>query len=210
MPYVPSDTESPFYVFLRSKGVSIKMIGGAGILGFGKGAYFVLSPIKTIIVSSRDTDNNVYFEGAAWLTTHRNGSGEKLTAYGYYDNNSGEPTVNEDSVPELFMRDEIGTDINIIGLWEDVDRNRLMVKSVLNNFWLAIHDKKLIVTINDIVISRENLEQIIDEYFPNEYESGNASDIETWNPKPYYKSVKYSGANDQFQFFARNLKYLAR
>ncbi len=211
MPYVQSETESPFYAFLRSKGVSIKMIGGAGgSFGFGKGAYFVLSPIKTIIVSSRDTNNNVYFEGATWLTTHRNGNGEKLTAYGFYDNNSGEPTVIEDNIPEMFRREEIGTDINIIGLWEDVDRNRLMVKSVLNNFWLAIHDKNLIVKINDIIISRENLEQIIDEYFPNEYESGNASDIETWNPKPYYKAVKYSGANDQFQIFTEELEILGK
>jgi hypothetical protein len=209
MPYVPGDTESPFYAFLRSKGVSIKMIGGAGgSFGFGKGAYFVLSPLKTIVVSSRDTNNKVYFEGATWLTTHKNGNAEKLTAYGFYDNNSGEPVVLEDAVPEMFMRNETGTDINIIGLWEDVDRNRLMIKSVLNNFWLAIHDKKLIVTINDTIISRENLEQIIDEYFPNEYESGNASEIETWNPKPYYKAVKYAGANDQFRIFAEELELL--
>jgi len=211
MPYIKGDTESPFYAFLRSKGVSIKMIGGAGgSFGFGKGAYFVLSPIKTVIVSSKDANNKVYFEGATWLTTHNNEKGAKLTAYGFYDNNCGEPVVKEENIPEIFVREEVGTDINIIGLWEDVDRNRLMVKSVLNNFWFAIHDRKLIVTINDIVISRENLEQIIDEYFPNEYESGNASDIETWNPKPYYKAVKYSGANDQFQIFTEELEILGK
>jgi hypothetical protein len=211
MPYLKGDTESPFYAFLRSKGVSIKMIGGAGgSFGFGKGAYFVLSPIKTVIVSSMDANNKVYFEGATWLTTHNNENGAKLTAYGFYDNNIGEPVVTEDNIPEMFVREEVGTNINIIGLWEDVDRDRLMVKSVLNNFWLAIHDKKLIVTINDTVISRENLEQIIDEYFPNEYESGNASEIETWNPKPYYKAVKYTGANDQFKIFAEELEILGR
>jgi hypothetical protein len=209
MPYLPDDTESPFYAFLRSKGVSIKMIGGAGgSFGFGKGAYFVLSPIKTIIVSSRDINDKLYFEGATWLTTHKNGNREKLTAYGFYDNNHGEPTEVEEKIPEIFKRNEIGTDINIIGLWEDDDRNRLMLKSVLNNFWLAIHDKKLVVTINDTIISRENLEQIIDESFPNDFESGNAGDIETWNPKPYYKAVKYAGANDQFRVFPGELEVL--
>lgn len=209
MPYISDDTESSFYAFLRSKGVSIKMIGGTGgSFGFGKGAYFALSPIKTIIVSSRDRNNKVYFEGATWLTTHKNGDGEKLTAYGFYDNNRGEPTEVEEDIPEKFKRYETGTDINVIGLWEEVDRNRLMIKSVLNNFWLAIHDKKLVVTINDTTISRENLEQIIDEYFPNEFESGNATEIESWNPKPYYKAVKYAAANDQFQIFPGELEVL--
>lgn len=209
MPFVSNDTDSPFYAFLRATGVSIKMIGGAGgSFGFGKGAYFSLSPIKTILVSSRDRNNKVYFEGATWLTTHKNGNGEKLTAYGFYDNNCGMPTETDENIPNEFKRHEPGTDINVIGLWEEVDRNRLMIKSVLNNFWLAIHEKKLIVTINETTISRETLEQVIDEYFPNEFESGNASEIESWNPKPYYKAVKYAGANDQFRIFPGDLEIL--
>jgi len=209
MPYVLGDTESSFYAFLRATGVSIKMVGGAGgSFGFGKGAYFALSPIKTVIVSSRDKNNKAYFEGATCLTTHKNADGDKLTAYGFYDNNNAEPTEFEENIPDIFKRHETGTDINVIGLWEEVDRNRLMIKSVLNNFWLAIHDKKLIVMINDVTISRENLEQIIDEFFPNEFESGNASEIESWNPKPYYKAVKYVGANDQFKIFSGELEVL--
>jgi len=209
MPYVLGDTESSFYAFLRATGVSIKMIGGAGgSFGFGKGAYFALSPIKTAIVTSRDKNNKVYFEGATCLTTHKNGNGEKLTAYGFYDNNNGEPTELEEAIPDIFRRQEVGTDINVIGLWEEVDRNRLMIKSVLNNFWFAIHDKKLIVTINEMTISKENLEQVIDEFFPNEFETGNTSEIESWNPKPYYKAIKYAGANDQFRIFSGELEVL--
>ncbi len=195
-------TDSPFYAFLRAAGVSSKMLSGSGgSFGFGKGAYFALSPIKTLVVSSKDVDGNVYFEGATRLTTHKNGNEEKITAYGFYDNNNGEPISIEENVPENFKRSETGTDINIIGLWDEVDRNRLMIKSVLNNFWLAIHEHKLVVTINDVTISKENLEQVIDEYFPTEYESGNATEIESWNPKPYYKAVKYAEANDQFKVF---------
>lgn len=204
-------TDSPFYAFLRAAGVSSKMLSGSGgSFGFGKGAYFALSPIKTLVVSSKDVDGNVYFEGATRLTTHKNSSGEKITAYGFYDNNSGEPITIEESIPEIFRRIETGTDINVIGLWDEVDRNRLMIKSVLNNFWLAIHEHKLVVTINDVTISKENLEQVIDDYFPNEFESGNATEIESWNPKPYYKAVKYAGANDQFKFFTDELETLGK
>jgi len=211
MHYVEGNTESPFYAFLRAAGVSSKMIGGSGgSFGFGKGAYFALSPIKTLVVSSKDAEGNVYFEGATRLTTHKNDSGKKLTAYGFYDSNNGEPISDDENVPEIFRRKETGTDINIIGLWGEVDRDRLMIKSVLNNFWLSIHEHKLVVTINEVTISKENLEQVIDEYFPTEFESGNATEIESWNPKPYYKAVKYAEANDQFKFFTDELSTLGK
>lgn len=204
-------TDSPFYAFLRAAGVSAKPIrGSGGSFGFGKGAYFALSPIKTLVVSTKDTEGNVYFEGATRLTTHKNSNDEKITAYGFYDSNNGQPVTNEENIPEIFKRSETGTDISVIGLWDEVDRNRLMIKSVLNNFWLAIHEHKLVVAINDVTISKENLEQVIDEYFPTEFESGNATEIESWNPKPYYKAVKYSGANDQFRFFTDELETLGK
>lgn len=211
MQYVDGNTESPFYAFLRAAGVSSKMIGGSGgSFGFGKGAYFALSPIKTLIVSSKDVNGNIFFEGATRLTTHKNERGEKLTAFGFYDSNYGEPICIDENVPDIFRRKETGTDINIIGLWNEVDRDRLMIKSVLNNFWLSIHENKLVVVINDVTISKENLEQVIDNYFPNEFESGNATDIELWNPKPYYKAVKYADANDQFKFFSEDLSTLGK
>lgn len=209
MSYNSLKTDSPFYAFLRATGVSAKMLAGSGgSFGFGKGAYFALSPLKTVVVSTKDIDGNYYFEGATRLTTHRNGNGEKLTAYGFYDNNSGEPTVIEENIPDVFKRTETGTDINIIGLWHNDDRNTLMIKSVLNNFWLAIHSNNLVVKINEVTISKENLEQVIDQYFINEFESGSPTEIETWNPKPYYKAVKYSEANEQFKFFKENLPTL--
>ena len=211
MSYHPFKTDSPFYAFLRATGVSAKMHSGSGgSFGFGKGAYFALSPLKTIVVSSKDISGSVYFEGATRLTTHRNNNEEKLTAYGFYDNNNGEPTVIEENIPGIFRRNETGTDINVIGLWEEVDRNKLMVKSVLNNFWLAIHEHKLVVTVQDVTIRKENLEQIIDEYFPNQFESGNALELESWNPKPYYRAVKYAEANDQYKLFPGKLDVLGK
>lgn len=212
--YYDESTKSPFYGFLRSSGVSNKNHEGAGgSFGFGKGAYFALSPIKTIVVSSRDKNNNVYFEGATRLTTHKDKNGEKISAIGFYDNNYGEPTVEENKIPDLFKREKQGTDINIIGLWNRVDWKdwkRTMIKSVLNNFWLAIHDKLLSVQIEDKEISSENLSQYMDDYFGDETEDGSVSDIEGWNPKPYYKAVKYAGSNDTFRVFSEDLPTLGK
>lgn len=206
MKYDENNTKSPFYAFLLAGGVSAKSQGTGGSFGFGKGAYYTLSPIKTVIVSTRTISNDVFFEGSTILTTHKNDNNEKLTAYGYYDNNNGEPIQIEDDIPEIFKRTEVGTDVNIIGLWDEPKRKRLMIKSVLNNFWLAIHDNKLIVQVDDVAINKDNLEQIIDEYFSLDgFESGNASEIESWNPKSYLKAVKYAKTSDQFQLFEETL-----
>jgi len=210
MSYNLSDTTSPFYAFLRAGGVSAKGHGSGGSFGFGKGAYYTLSPIKTIVVSTRDEKNNTFFEGSTILTTHIDDTGKKLTAYGYYDNNNGEPTNVDNDIPEIFKREKIGTDVNIIGLWDEQDRINLMIKSVLNNFWLAIFDNRLVIQIHNTIINKENLEQNIDEYFPNEYESGNSTEIESWNPKAYFKAIKYSGVNDQFKTFEEDLEILGK
>lgn len=206
MRYDENNTKSPFYAFLRAGGVSAKSQGSGGSFGFGKGAYYTLSPIKTVIVSTLTTTNDFFFEGSTILTTHKNDNNEKLTAYGYYDNNNGEPTQTSNDIPEIFKRTKVGTDVNIIGLWDEPKRKRLMIKSVLNNFWLAIHDNKLIVQVDDVAIDKDNLEQIIDEYFSLDgFESGNANEIESWNPKSYLKAVKYAKTSDQFQLFEETL-----
>ncbi len=208
--YFDEGTTSPFYAFLRASGVSAKNQGAGGSFGFGKGAYFALSPIKTLVVSSKDTNGNVYFEGATRLTTHKDDSDSKISAFGFYDNNNGNPTTTEDDISEIFRKTESGTDVNIIGLWDEPNQKRLMIKSVLNNFWLAIYDEKLVVQIDDITINKNNIETIIGEYFEGQAESGVPTEIESWNPKSYLKAVKYAETNDQFRVFEDNLKTIGK
>lgn len=139
--YDPADKSAHFYAFLKSAGVSAKATtGSGGSFGFGKGAYFALSPIKTVIVSTLTNGNKHFFEGRCRLMTHKNKENdETLTAAGYYDNGNGKPIENIDEIPDIFKRSETGTDVNIIGLQEDIGRETAMIKSVLNNFWLAIY-----------------------------------------------------------------------
>lgn len=198
-------TTSPFYAFLRASGVSAKNQGAGGSFGFGKGAYFALSPIKTLVVSSKDTNGKVYFEGATRLTTHKDNNDNKISAFGFYDNNNGEPTIKESNIPEIFKRIETGTDINIIGLWDESERKKLMIKSVLNNFWLAIYDEKLVVQIDDVTINKNNLEITIDDYFVGQLENGAPTEIESWNPKSYLKAVKYAKTSNQYLVFEETL-----
>jgi len=95
---------------------------------------------------------------------------------------------------------------------DDPNCGREMVKSVLNNFWLAVHENRLDVVIKtddvNVRFDETNLEEIMDEYFPDEVEHGQISEIYQWNPKAYYKAVKYAGQSDDFLLFNDGLPAL--
>ena len=209
MTFDQDDPDSTFKSFLRIEGNSSKNDSGSGgSFGFGKAAYFSLSPFRTIIVSTKNINGEVVFEGATVLATHKNpDTNEKLTAYGYYNCEGDKPVTDPVQVPEFFRRDETGTDIYIIGLWDDKNRKKEMIKSVLNNFWLAIHKNKLIVKIAGTEINSQNLWDLMEEYFETEKESGSPEDIKKWNPKPYYKAVKnYGLSDDKYFLFEKDLE----
>ena len=64
-----------------------------------------------------------------------------------------------------------------------------MIKSVLNNFWLAIHDNKLIVQIDDVIINHDNLSHILEEYFDGQSDYYNVAAGPTNNLLAYGKPM---------------------
>lgn len=204
-------TDSPFYAFLRAKGVSPKGDSGAGgSFGFGKGAYFGLSPIRTVVVSTLTKNGKYLFQGKIRLTTHKGPNGQKLTASGYYDKGNGKPITNPDQIPDMFLRSKQGTDINVIGLQDSERTITEMVKSVLNNFWLAIYENKLAVKIREVEINKENLDEMIHSYYSEEVESGSINDYEEWTPLPYYKAVRHAEETPNFRVFEKDLDTLGK
>ena len=90
MSYEKDKTDSPFYAFVRSAGVSAKDDTSAGgSFGFGKAAYYLLSPISTIIVSTCTSKGDKFFEGASSFCTHTYNDKKKV-AFGYYDDQNRE------------------------------------------------------------------------------------------------------------------------
>lgn len=208
MDYNSSDYNSGFTSFVRAEGKSSKNDkGSGGSFGFGKGAYYVLSKIKTLIVSTRTDSGKVFFEGKTRLATHRIG-GEIYTRDGFYNKDYCNPVYIENDIPDYFKRKESGTDVYVVGLIKLDDRKSQMVKSVLNNFWLAVQGNKLIVQVDDVLIDSSNLENLIEEYFVDEFEKGTATDIESWNPRPYFKAFKYAGISEQYKLFQGTLETL--
>ncbi len=212
MEYDKENPNKSFTAFLRSEGNSAKNNSEAGgSFGFGKAAYFSLSPLRTILVSTKNRSGQYIFEGATVLATHNSPEkGKKLTAYGFYNCGNDAPVTDESQIPDKFKRNETGTSVYIIGYRDHENQKEIkekMIKAVLNNFWLAIHENKLVVEIEDVTIDKDSLYELIENYYANEIEPGSYNNIENWNPKPYYKSVKNKEiANGKYYYFEEELK----
>lgn len=196
MDYDEGSTDKTFYAFVRAAGVSVKQVEGAGgSFGFGKGAFFVMSPLNTLIVSTRNKEGICHFEGVTRLCSHVI-DGIKYSHMGFYDNNEGQPTSDINKIPIPFRRTESGTSIGIMGIekrkWKDSIED--LVKEVLSNFFVAILKNKLIVYVdgnakdhnNSIVICRETIKDLMREYFPD---TKDVKRRNSFNPRPYFESM---------------------
>lgn len=212
MGYNPNDRESPFYGFVRAAGVSNKSSANAGgSFGFGKAAYFYISPIRTILVSTLTEEGNHYFEGVASLCTHYDSENNKCVSVGYYDNNNGYPVEELDKIPQRFTRDEIGTDIWIMGvdIASELDKEAIyqeMTTAVLQNFWLAVYHGKLDVKIGDKEINQYNILELVEEQFPDMHD--NSRKIEKFNPRPYLEAVAKVNSDKNHVLYEEDLPTL--
>ena len=211
MPYEPDNIyNNPFLAFINSDGQSVKNKTNndgrptthGGSFGIGKGAYFLMSPIRSLMASTMVADEarNTYFEGVARLCTH-DINGKHYYHMGFYSHDGQHP-VSGDDIPDDFRRREVGTSISILGKYEDLGtRNDIedeIEKAVIINFWLAIHNEKLVVTVGDRKpINKERLETIIKEIFHDD-------DYKKVNPFLFYKA--YITPKDDAKFFKFYLK----
>lgn len=219
MPYdnLPRN-DSPFYAFVRSAGVSSKADESAGgSFGFGKAAYFYLSPMRTIMVSTKTEDGRYFFEGVASLCSHKI-DGKTVSNLVFYDNNDGNPTIRYEDIPARFQRkddngNEIGsgTDIFIMGI--DFDNYGTeqeiyneMFTAVLENFWYAVLDNKLVVKIgkstNEKVINSSNIAGLIASTYE---EHDNHKRGNKYNPRPYFDAVNLANSSEKYVYHKVNL-----
>lgn len=209
MAYKEGDNQNGFYAFVRSAGVSAKSDPTAGgSFGFGKAAYYLISQINTILVSTCTPNYEKFFEGASILCTHTF-RGVKKVAEGFYDDQNGKPITEENAIPVRFRRSEPGTDINIMGfdLSETADAVKEMTEAVLRNFWMAILDGKLEVNVNNtVVINKSTIPSLMEEYFNEDKEEKKRQ--KTYNPLPYFEAVYHAGSSSKFRFYEDTLPIL--
>lgn len=204
MDYEGDDTQKGFYAFVRCVGQSSKESKNAGgSFGFGKAAYFGLSRIGTVLVSTKTTDNKVFFEGVSPLCTNKIGD-QKYASVGFYDNNNGQPTYKDEDIPQMYRREECGSSVFIMGIMEStmMEDQQSMLKSVLQHFWMAIHKAKLEVEFmfeDDVVevVKAENLAEIMEKNFPDMEDAKSSYK----NPRPYFDAVYNTGKDSKHLSF---------
>ncbi len=211
MTYTEGDTKSTFYAFVRAIGVTVKDETGAkgGSFGYGKAAYYKMSPFSTVFISTMDTSYHRSFEGASVLSTHKL-NGEVLTSVGYYDNNNGKPITNGDDIPVPFRRDDPGSNIDIIGIEKERDSVDNILKEVIRNFWMAIHDGILEVKVDEEILNNENLFTLMRRYFPKMADNAKRNSSTYTNPRPYYDAVANANIDDAHKLFTDKLESVGK
>lgn len=156
---------TPWSSLVKEAGSSNKGDSSGGSFGIGKSAPFANSKLRILFYSSRDITNYQSHIGVANIMSFEKEPGLITLGTGYYTY-----THNSNAIPNLlnldpnFTREESGTDIYVSAFepkekdWIEAIRN-----SVIFNFFITILQGKLVVKINDEVISQENIDQLISQ-----------------------------------------------
>lgn len=156
---------TPWQILVKSSGVSDKIGSEGGSFGIGKSAPFVCSDIRTLFYSTYDINGLTATQGVSRLVSFKDKNDQITQGIGYYGNKErNTPLRNELGMDETFDREErTGTDIYIIGFTEDDNWKEKMVTSVLEGFLLSIYNNKLILKIEDVIISKDSLPLLIEQ-----------------------------------------------
>lgn len=186
------EKEGKYYNFFKAEGGTNKADGEAGAYGYGKSANIAFSAINTFFASSTYLENNEIkhvFMGVVKVCTHEL-DGIEYRGVGSFGKPGQLPVRHENEIPKFFRRKNTnpGTDIIIPAYKGHKDWKETTIKSALKNFWLAILENKLAVTVGDEKIDSANIEEIIKKYFPQERK------VKGWksgsDPTPYLKAYK--------------------
>jgi hypothetical protein len=159
------EKKAPWYLLTKGSGISIKVPGKGGSKGIGKYATFVTSNFNTVFYSTRTKDFEEGFQGICKLcSTTIEGTDEKTQGIGYYGSNKkNNPIYDYKSLDPNFNRDknDFGTDVFIVGFREENNWISEIVTKILDSFFVAIMYDELVVEIEDIIINKESVKDIV-------------------------------------------------
>lgn len=199
-----------FYAFVRSGGHSEKTSNTAGgSFGFGKAAYFQISGLRSIVVSTQNEEGRNFFEGISSFCTHQIGS-TYFDGHGFYDSNYGvEPNSSIENIPPIFRRTEPGTDFFILGTDNyTFEAKEEMVKAALRYFWAAILDGALEIEVDNILISKETFDSVLNRFFPETSDDTIRNHFYKFNPRPYAEVYRLAGSAENFRVIEKDMPIL--
>lgn len=143
-----------WYKLLETTGANSMSGDGGGSFGIGKGAPFAASLLRTVYYSTINDKDEFKFAGKARISSFRNEEGDIRHGIGQFGEEvtgRGVRSVTDpNSLPGYFKRDVKGTDVYVLGYRTDEsDWTSLLLNSILNNFWAAIHFGELTVDLKE-------------------------------------------------------------
>lgn len=160
-----TEPTSDWFKLTKSVGASDKTGVAGGSFGIGKHAPFACSELRTVLYCSKDNEGGFAFQGVSKLVTHKNTKKATTQGTGYYGNtDKNQPITKSGQVPPAFRRTQIGTDIYILGFLRNSRWEEEVAKSIIDSFFVAIHEGKLVVKVKDILINASSLPGLVTKY----------------------------------------------
>ena len=144
-----NEVEGNWYRLVRAAGTSSPKGVAGGSFGIGKGAPIAASSLRTVFYSSINDKDELVCQGKARLVSHHDDKRDVRQGVGFYGVEGYKAIRQSGLVPALFKREERGTDIFVMGYKSGPGWEHKLIRSVLDNFWLAILHGDLEVTVRD-------------------------------------------------------------
>ncbi|MBP9711335.1 MAG: hypothetical protein KBD50_03720 [Candidatus Pacebacteria bacterium] len=161
------DVNGNWYRLVKAAGTSSPKGVKGGSFGIGKGAPIAASALRTVFYSSINDKNELVFQGKARLVSHHDDKKDVRRGIGFYGVQGYNAVRKSSLVPEMFRREGRGTDIFVLGYKSGGNWEHKLIRSVLDNFWLAIHHGTLEVIVRDgedILITKDTLRKCLEDY----------------------------------------------
>lgn len=174
-------SQKSWEALLFNEGISSKQSeSSAGRHGVGKKASFLMSLCNTVFYATKNIDNETFFSGKTVLVDWQEDKNkdEWFSRFGWFGEKK-ENNINflknqeTNDVDDFFVRKQsYGSDVIILApifVDEQYDLNRLIINSILENFYIGLCENKLEVTVNNIEINSKNVDKILDEYYIDKF-----------------------------------------
>lgn len=150
----PAVAGTPFHALVKAAGVSEdKAETSGGSFGIGKNAAFAVSELQTVFYSTLYVDEGgtrrFLAQGKTILVSHTDANGKPRRATGYWGLDGFQPVEDVRDVPHWLARTEIGTSVFAVGFREKDNWAARVAGALLQNFFGAVHGRKLEFLIDD-------------------------------------------------------------
>ena len=159
------DINSDWFKLTKTVGASDKSEGKLGSFGIGKHAPFACSDLRTVLYGTKDDDDVIAFQGVCKLPSFKS-EGLITQGTGYYGNKKGnKPLLEFSRLSPIFERDKTGADVYVMGFHPFPDWEAGVIKSVIESFFVAIHNGQLIVKVEKTTLNRTSLPSHIKKHY---------------------------------------------